>query len=50
MSNNTEAKIQRLAHANELIKIIAAHGRGRLIVMASIGYHSRYIQPHHSRL
>lgn len=27
MSNNIEAKQQRLAHANELIKIIAAHGR-----------------------
>lgn len=28
MSNNIEAKQQRLAHANELIKIIATHGRG----------------------
>jgi hypothetical protein len=27
MSNNIEAKLQRLGHANELIKIIAAHGR-----------------------
>ncbi|WNJ81656.1 hypothetical protein RJE46_10650 [Cedecea neteri] len=27
MSNNTEAKQIRLEHANELIKIIAAHGR-----------------------
>jgi len=27
MSNNTEAKQNRLEHTNELIKIIAAHGR-----------------------
>lgn len=27
MRNNFEAKIQRLGHANELIKIISAHGR-----------------------
>lgn len=27
MSNNIEAKLQRLTHANQLIKIIAAHGR-----------------------
>lgn len=27
MSNNTEAKQQRLEHANQLINIIAAHGR-----------------------